>query len=148
MDVRLEFTIFCIETKNMGNTSTTSVYKWLERLFLGFELLVHKYFMAPFRWLLTKVDPLSYKIEGTLFKKILQVTIYPFFMTLTFFIGFGLVEDGFTVRSFFGTIVMFIIFGIIFAPLEHLIPFSRKWVLCNSIPDTDDNPGLSCDKGK
>lgn len=104
------------------------IYRILEAPFLLIERLVHRFLMAPFRWFLERIDPLSYKIEGTLFKKILQVTIYPLFMILTFIVGFKLVEDGFTSRSFFGTIIMFLILGAIFAPLEHLIPFSRKWL--------------------
>ncbi|MEM7374069.1 MAG: sterol desaturase family protein, partial [Bacteroidota bacterium] len=67
-------------------------------------------------------------LEGTLLRKILQVTIYPLFMVLTLVVGFKLVENGFTVRSFYGTIIMFLILGAIFAPLEHIIPFSRKWL--------------------
>lgn len=102
--------------------------KALETVFHPIEKLGHKYILAPFRWLLSQIDPLSYKIEGTLFKKILQVTIYPLFLVLTLVVGFKLVENGFTVRSFLGTIVMFLILGAIFAPLEHLIPFSRKWL--------------------
>ena len=100
----------------------------LEWLFTPFENFARKYFLYPFHWLLTKVDPLSYKVEGTLFKKILQYSLYPIFMTLTIVIGFEMVEGGYTVRTFFGTIIMFLIFGFIFAPLERLIPYSRKWL--------------------
>ncbi|MEO0330759.1 MAG: hypothetical protein AAF223_03595 [Bacteroidota bacterium] len=100
----------------------------LETPFLYIENLSQKYVLSPFRWLFKKIEPLSYKIEGTLFKKILQVTIYPLFMVLTLIVGFKLVENGFTFGSFLGTIGLFAVLGIIFAPLEHLIPFSRKWL--------------------
>ncbi len=100
----------------------------LERLFRPIEQLSHRYLLRPFRWYLSKIDPLSYAIEGTLFKKILQVSIFPAFMTLTVIVGFRLVDNGFTSRSFFGTIIMFLILGAIFAPLERLIPFSRRWL--------------------
>lgn len=121
---------------NSSHNSFTRVFRsfmrkfeeFLDKIFHPIEKFAHRYILLPFRWLLLKIDPLSYKIEGTLFKKILQVSIYPTFMILTLVIGFKLVENGFTTRSFLGTIVMFLIMGAIFAPLEHLIPFSRKWL--------------------
>ncbi|MBX2841260.1 MAG: sterol desaturase family protein [Flammeovirgaceae bacterium] len=106
----------------------TALYKLLDSASERIENFCRDYFLKPFSWLFSRVDPLSYTIEGTVFKKILQVSIYPIFMAATFVIGFKLVEDGFTVRTFFGNIVMFLIFGAIFAPLERLIPFSRKWL--------------------
>jgi sterol desaturase/sphingolipid hydroxylase (fatty acid hydroxylase superfamily) len=109
-------------------TQWGSLLAKLEQMCFGFEEFVHRYFMVPFRWCLNKVDPLSYRIEGTLLKKILQVSIYPIFMILTFIIGFELVKNGYTVRTFVGTIFMFVLYGTIFAPMEHLIPFSRKWL--------------------
>ena len=100
----------------------------LESLFRPLEWVGHRLILRPFSWALEQMDPLSYKLEGTWLKKAMQVAIYPLFMTLTLVIGFRLVEDGFTIRSFLGTIVMFLIFGAIFAPLERLIPFSRRWL--------------------
>ncbi|MEZ4905339.1 MAG: sterol desaturase family protein [Spirosomataceae bacterium] len=99
----------------------------MTRLFSPLEQVSHRYLLMPFRYLLSKIDPWAEKIEGTLFKKILQVTIYPVFMILTVYIGFQLVENGYTIRSFAGTVLMFLILGLIFAPLERLIPFSKKW---------------------
>ena len=99
----------------------------ITNLFSPLEKFSHRYLLSPFRYLLAKIDPLAEKIEGALFKKILQVTIYPVFMVLTVYIGFKLVENGLTIRSFAGTIMMFLILGLIFAPLERLIPFSKKW---------------------
>jgi len=108
--------------------------QYLDIIFRPIEKIAHRYVLLPFRWVLTQIDPLSKAIEGTLFKKILQVTIYPLFLFLTFVIGFRLVEDGFTSRTFLGTIVMFLIFGLIFAPLERLIPFSRRWLDDKDMP--------------
>ncbi len=105
-----------------------STYKVLEKPFLISEKIVYRFIMAPFRWLLEKIDPLAEKIEGTLFRKILQVSIYPLFLVLCVYIGFELVRGGYTIRSFLGTILLFLVFGAIFAPLEHLIPFSKKWL--------------------
>lgn len=110
------------------------LYRLLEKIFYPVEWIGYNVILAPFRWLLARIDPLSYKIEGTLFKKALQLIIYPLFMVLTLVIGFKLVENGFTVRSFLGTIVMFLVFGMIFAPLERLIPFSRKWLNDRDMP--------------
>lgn len=110
------------------------VVKTLEKIFMPIEKIGHRYLLGPFRWALTQIDPLAEAIEGTVFKKILQVTIYPLFMTLTLVVGFALVENGFTVRSFLGTIVMFLILGFIFAPLERLIPFSKKWLDDSDMP--------------
>ena len=114
--------------KSILNSFWRSVYDLLEKLFYPLEWLGHHVVLKPFSLFLEWIDPLSYKLEGTRLKKIMQVTIYPLFMTLTIIIGFQLVENGFTVRSFVGTIIMFIILGFIFAPLERLIPFSRKWL--------------------
>ena len=105
-----------------------SIIKFLEQIFRPLEVIGHKYILAPFRWSLSLIDPLSHKVEGTLFKKILQVTIFPLFMILTVIVGFELVDGGYTKRTFFGTIIMFLILGAIFAPLERLIPYSRKWL--------------------
>ncbi|MBK8504347.1 MAG: hypothetical protein IPL46_20350 [Saprospiraceae bacterium] len=104
------------------------VYRFLETLFYPIEWIGHRIFLLPFRKFLESLDPLSYRLEGTRLRKVMQVVIYPLFMTLTFIVGFKLVENGFTIRSFLGTIVMFIILGFIFAPLERLMPFSRKWL--------------------
>nr|MBX2816610.1 sterol desaturase family protein [Saprospiraceae bacterium] len=115
------------EKKNL-NAFWRSAYEFLEKLFYPLEWLGHHVVLKPFSLFLEWIDPLSYKLEGTLLRRILQVVIYPLFLILTFFVGFSLVENGFTVRSFLGTIVMFIILGFIFAPLERLMPFSRKWL--------------------
>ncbi len=108
--------------------------KYLEIIFNPIEKIAHRYILLPFRWILSKIDPLSEAIEGTVFKKVLQVGIYPLFLYLTFVIGFNLVDGGYTSRTFFGTIIMFLIFGLIFAPLERLIPFSRKWLDDKDMP--------------
>lgn len=104
------------------------LYDFLEKVFYPLEWFGFHVILRPFNWMLEQLDPLSYKLDGTLLKKILQVSIYPIFLALTIYVGFSLVENGFTSRSFFGTIIMFLILGAIFAPLERLIPFSRRWM--------------------
>ena len=110
------------------------LYNAFDVVLTPIEKLGHRYILAPFRWFLSQIDPFSYKIEGTLLKRILQVTIYPLFLALTFVIGFKLVENGITFKTFLSTILMFLVLGAIFAPLEHLIPFSRKWLDDKEMP--------------
>ena len=43
------------------------------------EQFSYRYLLAPERWFLSKIDPLTYAIEGTVLKKILQVSIFPIF---------------------------------------------------------------------
>lgn len=107
---------------------------FLTSLFRPVEMTAHRYLLAPIRYVLSKIDPLAEKIEGTLFKKFLQVSIYPIFMFLTFVIGFKLVENGITFKTFTDTILMFLVFGLIFAPLERLIPFSKRWLDDKELP--------------
>lgn len=107
---------------------------FLTGLFRPVEMASHRYLLAPIRYVLSKIDPLAEKIEGTLLKKFLQVSIYPIFMFLTFVIGFKLVENGITFKTFTDTILMFLVFGLIFAPLERLIPFSKRWLDDKELP--------------
>lgn len=106
----------------------------LLQLFAPLERFSHRYLLAPIRFLLRQIDPLAEKIEGTRFKKILQVSIYPVFLVLTLVIGFKLTEQGISFRTFGQTIVMFLIFGLVFAPLERLIPFSKRWLDDKELP--------------
>lgn len=99
----------------------------LDNVFKPLEFIGHRFILSPFRTLLKKIDPLAEAIEGTRLKKALQVIIFPLFMILTVWVGFKLVEGGYSIRTFGGTIVMFLIMGFIFAPLERLLPFSKKW---------------------
>ena len=41
----------------------------MNRVVSPFESLAHRYILAPFRYLLSKIDPLAKAIEGTMFKK-------------------------------------------------------------------------------
>lgn len=111
------------------NRLLSLLYSGFQAVLKPIEYAGHRYVLLPVRYLLRNtVEPWGLKIEGSWIKKALQVTIYPLFMVLTFIIGFKLIENGYTSRTFIGNILMFLIFGAIFAPLEHLIPFSRKWL--------------------
>jgi sterol desaturase/sphingolipid hydroxylase (fatty acid hydroxylase superfamily) len=98
------------------------------------ERFSHRYFLAANRWLLAKIDPLSYAMEGTLTKKILQIIIYPCFMILAVVAGFAFVRNGITTLTFTGFVLSLLVLGILFAPLERLIPFSREWLNDNDEP--------------
>src|SRR5215213_4689184 len=71
-----------------------------ERLFLPLEHVFLVAVVQNVSRLLDRIDPLSHRIEGTLFKKILQVTIFPLFMIATLVIGFSLVRNGYGFQSF------------------------------------------------
>ena len=102
-----------------------SLWAWsnrtAERLFQPIEYLFYVLVVKQISRLLDHIDPLSHRIEGTLFKKILQVTIFPLFMTATVVIGFNLVKDGYTSQSFLASIGMYLVYGAIWMPLERLI---------------------------
>jgi len=117
--------------RNYPNTISNClalIENYLGRIILPVEKYSHKYLLAFNRWLLAKIDPLSYAIEGTVFKKLLQITIFPLFIALIIAIGFELVKNGYTQQTFFGNVLTILVIGVIFAPLERLMPFSRKWL--------------------
>jgi ornithine lipid hydroxylase len=100
---------------------------WLDSAIKPAEKFSHDYLLIPFRATLEKLDPLAEKLNGTKLKRFLQITIFPFFILITFPIGFKLVENGYTSTTFFGSVLMFMVYGAIWAPLERLIPFSKRW---------------------
>ena len=104
------------------------IVRTVERVFQPIEYLFYVLVVKQISRLLDHIDPLSHRIEGTLFKKILQVTIFPLFMAATLVIGFYLVRNGYTSQTFIASIGMYLIYGAIFMPLERLIPFSRRWL--------------------
>jgi ornithine lipid hydroxylase len=106
----------------------------LNHLIHPIEKLAHRYLLAPTRFLLEQIDPWAERINGTLFKKILQVSIYPIFMVSTFIIGFKMIENGYTLKTFGHNVLLFLVFGLIFAPLERLIPFSKRWLDDKELP--------------
>src|SRR5262249_23919068 len=121
-----------VQSQQTALDALRSLWAWFgrmaERVFYPIEYLFYVAVVKPISQLLDLVDPLSYKIEGTLFKKILQVTLFPLFMSLTLVIGFQMVKNGYTSQTFIASIVMYLVYGAIWMPLERLIPFSRKWL--------------------
>lgn len=92
------------------------------------ETLLARALIRFFSRLGTGLDRLSVRLEGTLLRRILAVTIFPAILIATYFVGIALVESGISGRSLLGTILFYGILGLIFVPLERLMPFSRRWL--------------------
>jgi ornithine lipid hydroxylase len=106
----------------------STIYQFLRSIIAKIEWLCHKVLLRPFSMFLEALDPISYKLEGTWLKKAMQVSIYPIFMGLTLPIGFWLVRNGYNSNTFWGSVLMLLCLGLLCAPLERLIPFSRRWL--------------------
>ena len=81
------------------------------------------------------------RLEGTLLRRILSVTLYPVFMAIALIIAFALVEGGLQFGSFLGTVAMFTVFGLIFMPLERIMPWRREWLRGDGDASTDAMDG-------
>lgn len=101
---------------------------WLGAPLAGLELALQWLLVRPTRWAMRHLDDLSYKLEGTLIRKILSHTLFPFTLILSFFIGFKMVENGITSLTLAGFVLLPIIYGLYCAPFERLMPYSRKWL--------------------
>src|SRR6188768_2702248 len=103
-----------VQSRDTNPDGLRSLWAWFvrtaERLFQPIEYLFYILVVKQISRLLDHIDPLSHKIEGTLFKKILQVTIFPLFMTATLVIGFNLVKNGYTSQTFIASIGMYLIY--------------------------------------
>ncbi len=104
------------------------IERWLGIPFNILELAGSFLVVRPTRHLLSCLDRLSYRIEGTLFRKILTYTIFPVVMVITLLIGFEFAEQGVTLGSLTALSLVLLTYGAIFAPIERLIPWSRKWL--------------------
>ncbi len=105
-----------------------SLEKWLGMPFNLLERVGYYLAARPAQFLLRKIDALSYRIEGTLFRKILSYTIFPVVIVITAIIGVQFAEQGVTFGSLTALSLVLISYGVIFAPIERLIPWSRKWL--------------------
>ncbi len=101
------------------------------------EARVQRWMMAPLSNTYARLDALSYKLEGTWIRWIVCVSLFPALMIATLVIGFWLVEDGYTHSVTIVTMFVHIAFGLVFAPLERLFPFSRKWLDTRSEASVD-----------
>ena len=92
------------------------------------ERLLGIVFVRPWNGLLARLDQLSYRLEGTVFRDIVSHTLFPLTLLVTLVIGFEMVEQGATYRSFIGYVMLLLVIGAVFAPLERLFPWSRNWL--------------------
>nr|WP_070960204.1 sterol desaturase family protein [Hyphomonas sp. Mor2] len=101
---------------------------WLGAPISFLEFTLQWIMVKPLRWFWRHLDHWSYKLEGTLLRRILSHTIFPFTLVMSVIIGLTLVENGITSLTLLGFVLLPIIFGLYCAPLERLMPFSRKWL--------------------
>lgn len=90
---------------------------------IGYILIV-----MPLTWILRHLDVLSYKLEGTRLRTVLQHMIFPLTITVSFVIAFEMASRGATFESIAVIAAVFGMKGLYAAILERLMPFSRKWL--------------------
>ncbi|MDJ0921764.1 MAG: sterol desaturase family protein [Henriciella sp.] len=101
---------------------------WLGAPLNLLEFTLHWVLVQPTRWIMRHLDGLSYKLEGTLLRKIISNTLLPFTLILSLWVGFKLVENGITSFTLLGFVLLPIVFGLYCAPFERLMPYSRNWL--------------------
>ena len=101
---------------------------WLGAPLHCLEFVLQWILVKPTRWFWRHLDSWSYKLEGTLLRKILSNTLFPFTLVLSVFVGLKLVENGITSLTLVGFVLLPIIYGLYCAPFERLMPYSRKWL--------------------
>ena len=84
--------------------------------------------MAPFQPLWRWLDARSERFEKTLARKIIAVSLFPTFLIAGFVVGFELVERGLAAQDVLVLMMALLVMGAIMAPLERLMPWSRRWL--------------------
>lgn len=102
--------------------------KWAGIPFNILEVLGSFLAVRPLLFLFAYLDSLSYKLEGTFLRKVLAHTLFPISLIATYIVGIKFVENGITLGSLTALTLVLVIYGAIFAPLERLMPYSRKWL--------------------
>ncbi|MCR9078380.1 MAG: sterol desaturase family protein [Hyphomonadaceae bacterium] len=123
------------DTQNSGNRRMPEQARiarfletWLGAPLHALEFVLQWILVKPTRWFWRHLDSWSYKLEGTLLRKILSSTLFPFTLVLSVFVGLKLVENGITSLTLVGFVLLPIIYGLYCAPFERLMPYSRKWL--------------------
>lgn len=96
-------------------------FAWLEH---GVFWLVTEPVKPLWRWL----DRKSFAFENTRTRKIIAAALFPALIAAAMIIGLALVKDGLTIYALPITMGVFFGLGLIIAPLERLMPWSRKWL--------------------
>jgi sterol desaturase/sphingolipid hydroxylase (fatty acid hydroxylase superfamily) len=97
-------------------------------LFRGVERVAEILLVSPFNWALRKLDRLSYRFEGTRLRRVISVSLFPTTMVVGIYLAFQAVEHGVSLDMAVMAVAPLAILGLIFAPLERLMPYSRKWL--------------------
>ncbi|MDJ0643884.1 MAG: sterol desaturase family protein [Erythrobacter sp.] len=84
--------------------------------------------VMPFMWFLRRLDTVSFWLEGTRLRTVLQHAIFPLTITVSFFIAFEMASRGATFESIAVIAAVFGFKGLYAAILERLMPFSRNWL--------------------
>lgn len=84
--------------------------------------------VRPMNWALRHLDGLSYKLEGTRLRTILQHVIFPATILFSLMFGFQLARNEVTFDSLLTLALVPVVIGLFIAPLERLMPFSRNWL--------------------
>lgn len=102
--------------------------KWGGMPFNLLEAIGSFVLVRPMNWALRHLDGLSYRLEGTLLRTIIQYTLFPVALIVSLYVGFELAASGVTFNSLLTLALLPVIMGLIVAPIERLMPFSRKWL--------------------
>ncbi len=102
--------------------------KWIGLPFNLLELIGAYLIVRPMNWALRHLDGLSYRLEGTLLRRVLQHTLFPLTLCGTLYLGFQLAENEVSLDSLLTLALVPVVIGLFVAPLERLLPFSRNWL--------------------
>ena len=105
---------------------------WLGAPLNLLELILHWLLVKPTRWAMRHLDALSYKLEGTLLRKVISHTLLPFTLIGSFLIASAMVANGITSLSLLGFVLLPVIFGLYCAPFERLMPLRPERRECCS----------------
>ncbi len=96
--------------------------------FYYLELVLSYLIVRPWCALLSLLDRVSYRLEGTVFREIVNHALFPLTLLITMVVGFEMAEMGVTYRTAAGFVMLLVVFGLIFAPMERLFPWSCSWL--------------------
>ncbi len=105
-----------------------SIEKWLGIPFNALELAGSFLLVRPMNWALRHLDGLSYRLDGTALKAFLQHTLFPFTLFAGCYLAFEVAESGASLQSISTLLLLPVVIGLFVAPIERLLPFSRKWL--------------------
>jgi len=102
--------------------------KWIGFPFNVLELAGFYVIVRPLNWMLRHLDGLSYRLEGTVLKTVLQHTIFPVTLFAGMFLAFWAAQNGASLQSIGFVALVPVAIGLFTAPLERLLPYSRNWL--------------------